>query len=78
MAGNTKDDLMDLHINCVRALRSYIAEANQTCKVLLDIESFPVPAEKRLEILEQRRAENIAAQRYQDARQSLFAAAKWQ
>ena len=78
MSTKSTEDMLDLHVKCVRALRDYIAEANHTCKVLSDIESFPVSIDKRLAILEQRRAENVAAQRYQDARQGLFSAANWE
>jgi hypothetical protein len=77
MLEKTKDDVEQLHIDCVRTLRAYITEANQTCKLLTEIKDFPIPTEKRLEMLEQRRRENLASERYQEARQRLFKAAQW-
>jgi hypothetical protein len=72
-----KEDLEQLHIECVRSLRSYMSVANQTCKLLTRIEKFPVSADQRLEILEQRQHENLAFERYRNARNRLFEAARW-
>jgi hypothetical protein len=69
--------VQDLHVACVRELRAYIAEANQTCKLLLGVKGFPIPPNHRIAMLEQRQRENIAYDRYQDARRRLFEAAKW-
>jgi hypothetical protein len=70
-------DLEELHVECVRALRSYMAEANKTCKLLVNIKEFPVSLEMRQQIEEQRLSENLAHDDYQDARLALFSAAKW-
>ena len=77
MSEKTREELEQLHIDCVRTLRSYIAEANQTSKLLVQVEKFPVPTVQRFQMLEQRQRENIALDRYQDARKRLFEAAKW-
>jgi len=34
--------VQELHVECVRALRWYIAEANKTCRILAEITRFPV------------------------------------
>ena len=73
----TKEEVVQLHIDCVRSLRSYMAEANQTCKLLVQIDKFPVSAGDRISILEQRQRENVAFEQYRDARARLFDAAKW-
>ena len=74
----TEKQLQELHIDCVRALREYIKEANKTCKALVNIKGFPVSPETRTEILEQRRTENRAHDAYQSARLNLFRAAGWE
>jgi hypothetical protein len=73
----TNDHLQQLHIDCVRALREYVAQANKTCKVLVNISRFPVSPDMRTEILGQRQAENRAHEAYQAARLALFRAAGW-
>jgi hypothetical protein len=78
MAKKMVEALQGLHADCVRALRSYIAEANQTCKLLTNVKSFPLPVDQQMAIPEQRRKENAAHERYQEARRQLFAAAKWE
>src|SRR5262244_3987879 len=55
--------VQELHVECVRALRWYIAEANKTCRILAEITRFPVSLEVRNQILQQRRAENAAHDR---------------
>jgi len=74
---SAKDELLKLHIDCVRSLRRYIGEANQTCTLLAQVEGFPIPAPRRIEMIDQRESENRASARYQNARKRLFDAAKW-
>ena len=75
---DTNGELEQLHIECVRALRSYMMEANETCKLLTQIKNFPVSVNQRVAILEQRRTENLASDKYQEARRKLFKAANWE
>ena len=69
--------LQELHALCVRLLRNYIEEAKRSCQLLNEVPEFPVSLEVRKKILEQRRAENAAYERYQIARRNLFKAAQW-
>jgi hypothetical protein len=78
MTEKSIEGLEELHMQCVRALRSYMAVANQTCKLLTAIKNFPLPTQTRTELLEQRRKENIASDKYQQARRRLFDAAHWE
>jgi hypothetical protein len=73
-----REPIYELHSQCVRALRDYIAEANKTCKLLNDLTTFPTTLEQRNAVLEQRQAENKAQEQYQMARNDLFTAAAWQ
>ena len=77
MTEPSQDNVTQLHIDCVRSLRSYMAEANLTCKLLTHVAKFPVSSDERLRILEQRRRENIAFEHYRDARRR-FDAASWE
>ena len=74
---NHTEDVEHLHINCVRALRQYIVEANKTCRLLNSIKNFPVTLENRLAIIEQRQNENERHSQDQIAREQLFRAAQW-
>ena len=69
--------VQELHVICVRELRRYIVDANETCKILAENERCPVSLEPRNAILQQRRVENAAHESYQRARHSLFDAARW-
>jgi hypothetical protein len=53
------------------AYQEYIAKANDTFQLLSDLK-FPVSIEKRVEILEKRRAEKGAGERLQATRNTLF------
>ena len=66
-------ELKELHAECVRALKEYMAQANKTC-ALMDSIVFPLTHEKRLAILEHRLQENAAQERYQIARRHFFEA----
>lgn len=77
MPDKTKDEMQQLHIDCVRTLRSYITEANETCKLLVGLEKFPVSVGQHIGILEQRQRENMACDQYHVARRRLFEAANW-
>jgi hypothetical protein len=74
---SAKNELLQLNIDCVRSLRRYIEEANQTCAPLAQVEGFPIPAPQRIEMIDQRESENRASARYQNACKRLFDAAKW-
>jgi hypothetical protein len=69
--------LQELHIQCVRALKEYMGEANKTCDLLAALTEFPVSDSQVREITDQRVVENAAYARYQFARQNLFIAANW-
>ena len=71
-------NVSELHRLCVNALHGYISETNKTCRLLEQITAFPAPIEQRMAMLDQRRAESDAHERYQAARQNLFDAAKWE
>lgn len=71
IAGMAK--LKELHIQCVRALKEYMQQANKTC-TLMDAIVFPITHEQRLAVLEHRMQENAAQERYQIARQHFFEA----
>jgi hypothetical protein len=73
-----RQPIYELHTECVRALRNYIAEANKTCKLLNDLTKFPTTPQERNAVLEQRQAENKAQEQYQVARNDLFTAAAWE
>jgi hypothetical protein len=70
-------ELESLHVDCGRALGSYIREAGRTCRLLKKIKKFPLSRNARIEILDQRLLENQAHDVYQRARRELFRAAKW-
>jgi hypothetical protein len=70
-------ELESLHVDCVRALRSYIRQASRTCKLLTKIKKFPLSRDARIEMLDQRLLENQAHGIYQRTRRELFRAAKW-
>jgi hypothetical protein len=65
-------DLTVLHNACRAALAAYITEAQRTCELLTDIAIFPVPADKRYALIEQRLRENEAYERYHFERTKLF------
>jgi hypothetical protein len=77
MTEKSNQAVQQLHIDCVRTLRSYITEANETCKLLVGVQTFPVSVEQRIGIVEQRQRENIASDQYHVARRRLFDAANW-
>jgi hypothetical protein len=72
------EELQELHVQCVRALKAYMAEANKTCKLLTRITEFPLSFKERSEVLSQRLVENAAQESYQNARQKLFQTAGWE
>jgi hypothetical protein len=58
--------------DCIRKLKDYIYEATRTCDMLNRITSSPLSAKERHQILEQRKKESDALERYHLARQRLF------
>jgi hypothetical protein len=74
---DTNDQLVELQIFCVRALKRYMDEARKSCLILSNVRAFPVSLEMRREILHQRQTENAAHESYQVARKKLFEAAHW-
>jgi predicted negative regulator of RcsB-dependent stress response len=64
----TPEELHHLHRQCLAALRVYVSQANKTCKLLAKATKCPVSMEMRHEILEQRKAENEARNRYMEIR----------
>jgi hypothetical protein len=65
-------DWFELYHDCVTALQDYMREANMMCATLSRVHSLPASAKKRHEILEQRKRENDALERYHKARRRLF------
>jgi hypothetical protein len=63
-----------LHKECVVRLKELIAQANRTCALLESITEFPITWDMWQGAMDQRICENNAQARYQEARESLFAA----
>jgi hypothetical protein len=56
------------------AFQDYMASVNRTFLLLADLKTFPASFEKRLEIIEQRKVEALAREKFQTAREELFSA----
>ncbi len=70
-------EVSDLHRRCTEALAAYVDQLQKSCGLLNGIETFPISLAGRRAVLDQRRAESGALERYHLARNRLYTAAKW-
>ncbi|HEY1242546.1 MAG TPA: hypothetical protein VGF16_18420 [Bryobacteraceae bacterium] len=66
------EEIRKLHRMCVKTLREYILQAQNTCTLLEEMDQFPLPIEQWISVTEQRNSENFAHERYQIIREQLF------
>ena len=72
-----RDTKQALRSSCRMALEAFIDQANKTCSIFDGVENVSeVPLRQFLQMLQQRRKENEALERYQNARLALFRTAK--
>ena len=72
-----RDTVQTLRSSCRMAQEAFIDQANKTCSFFDSVENVSeVPMTQFLQMLKQRRKENEALERYQNARLALFRAAK--
>ena len=66
------EEIRKLHRICVKSLRDYIPEAQNTCTLLEKMDDFPVPLGVWISATEQRNAEYHAQERYRLIREQIF------
>lgn len=73
---NDYSDSHGLRADCLCFFSKYVSEANRTCRLLLEVEKFPVSQEEQQAILGQRLLEIAAFQDYLSARAKLLEACR--
>ena len=69
-------DFLELHKNCVTAMRTYFVEAETTTEMLAKCTAEPLPFAERMSLISQELIETNAQTRYVSAKRLLHDAAR--